>query len=264
MRVYRDMVDSFLRGFAKGPQYGPQLGELTHKCNSKDPVYPIYPEKGEWIDTSVGARVFRGKLLLHGIHKLSVPLFAQPLDTLTLQADTRKVVLDRLIPEIHKFRSVGCRHAYRRIPAVIFDAFHLQAAWSNGRTRSLDLLNCLDCATDYRVHVNLDSGGTCVHIEVEEWRSLGGREAENRDESEDAHFAPMSELTQRNCPPDRNLEDMFNGRLEAGYDELRSSGRPRRRQSWIQLWDWQFSIWDWDDNSSEARQCTWHAPRDNN
>ena len=63
--IYRNMVDAFLRGFARGPLYGPQLEELGHICKSNRSL-ALY--KGEPIDHSLDARVVMGKLLLHGVH----------------------------------------------------------------------------------------------------------------------------------------------------------------------------------------------------
>lgn len=238
--IYRNMVDAFLRGFAKGSRYGPQLHELKHNCKSNgDELY----QDGD-IDTSLNARIVRGKLLLHGVHKLSVSLSAQPPGTLTSQVDTSKIVPDGLVPAINKFRTIGCVHAQNTLPAVILDAFQLRVGGAGDRTRSLDLLNCGYCATDLRVRVELECGGTCVQIEVEIWQSFGGREPDNRDETEDAHFRYECGwghgLFDINSHPDRNLEKMFKEGVEGECGMVWSSDQVQRRQSWIQLWQWHY------------------------
>ncbi|KEF60135.1 uncharacterized protein A1O9_04985 [Exophiala aquamarina CBS 119918] len=82
----------------------------------------------------------------------------------------------------------GCAHTRDTLPAVILDALQLRVGCAGDQTRSLDLLNCGYCATDLRVRVELECGGTCIQIEVKIWKSLGSREPDNRDETEDARF----------------------------------------------------------------------------
>jgi hypothetical protein len=198
------MVDAFLRGFAKGSRYGPQFHELNDTCKLS--------HKGEYIDNSLNARVVRGKLLLHGIYKLSLSSSAQSSGTLTSPGDISQDLPDGLLPAIDNFKTIGCAHTGDSLPAVIWDVYELKAGCSDGRTRSLDLLSCGHCATDLRVRVELDCGGMCVHIEVEIWRSFGGRESDNRDETENAHFYFREEPFDINLLPDRNLEENFQRR----------------------------------------------------
>ena len=239
--IYRNMVDAFLRGFAKGSRYGPQLEELNHTCKSN--VVALFPE-GVCINKTIDARVVRGKLLLHSVHKLSVSLLAQPSSPLISRVDLSQIVSNRLLPAIYKFTArIGCTHTPDRVPAVILYAFRLRVGCSGDRTRSLDLLSCGRCATDLRVRVELDCGGTRVQIEVEIWQSFGGRDSDNRDEAEDAHFSdePMiDEPFDINHPPVRDLEKVFKGGVEGECAGLWSPNQPRRRQSWIQLWKWHY------------------------
>ena len=155
--------------------------------------------------------------MLHGVYKLSVSLSAKSPDTLTSPGNISQNVPDGLAPAIGKFKTVGCAHTGDILPAVILDAYELQVGCSDGRTRSLDLLNCGHCATDLRVRAELECGGTCVQIEAEIWQSFGGRESDNRDETEDAHFYDefrREEPFDINHPPDRNLEEMFKGGVD--------------------------------------------------
>ncbi len=228
-----NMVEAFLRGFAKGSRYGPQLHELNHHCKS-------FHEGGD-IDKSLDARVVRGKLLLHGVYKLSVSLSAQSPDTLTSPVDISQNVPEGLVPAIDKFKTIGCAHTGDSLPAVILDAYELRVDCSDGRTRSLDLLNCGHCATDLRVRVELECGGTCVQIEVEIWQSFGARESDNRNKTEDAQFydeCRAEEPFDINHPPDRNLEEMFKAGVDEECDVLWSPDQSRRHQSWLQLWRW--------------------------
>ncbi|EHY52556.1 uncharacterized protein HMPREF1120_00767 [Exophiala dermatitidis NIH/UT8656] len=242
--IYRNMVDAFLRGFAKGSRYGPQLQELNHTCKSN--VLALFPE-GVCINKTIEARVVRGKLFLHSVHKLSVSLLLaqpEPSSTPISRVDLGQIVSSRLLPAIHKFTArIGCTHTPQRIPAVILYAFRLRVGCSGDRTRRLDLLSCGRCATDLRVRVELDGGGTRVQIELEIWQSFGGRDFDNRDEAEDAHFSdkPMiDEPFDINYPPVRDLEKVFKGGVEGECVGLCSPNQPRRRQSWIQLWGWHY------------------------
>ncbi|KIW38077.1 uncharacterized protein PV06_10046 [Exophiala oligosperma] len=131
----------------------------------------------------------------------------------------------------------------RVVPAVILYAFRLWVGCCGDRTRSLDLLSRGWCATDLRVRVELDCGGTRVQIEVEMWQSFGGRDSDNRDEAEDAHFSdePMiDEPFDINHPPVRDLEKVFKGGVEGECAGLWAPNQLRRRQSWIQLWNWHY------------------------
>ncbi|KIW19180.1 hypothetical protein PV08_03474 [Exophiala spinifera] len=237
------MVDAFLRGFAQGSRYGPQLEQLNHTCELD--VGALFPKgvcnEGVCITKTIDARVVRGKLLLHNVHKLSVSLLTQPSSPLTSRVDISQIVSNRLLPAIYKFTArIGCVHTPDTLPAVMLYAFRFRVGCSGDRARGLDLLSCGHCATDLRVRVELDCGGTGVQIEVEIWRSFGGRDSDNRDRAEDGHFFidPMSDAPfDINHPPVRDLEKMFNG-VEEDCSGLWSPNRPRSRQSWIQLWMW--------------------------
>ncbi|RVX66046.1 hypothetical protein B0A52_10134 [Exophiala mesophila] len=245
--IYRNAVDAFLRGFAKGPRYGPQLEELNHAY--KPNVSALFPEglpEGLDIDKTTDARVVRGKLLLHSVHKLSVSLLAQPSTPQISRVDLSQIVADRLLPAIYKFDlQIGCVHTLSRVAAVILYLFRLRVGCDGDRARmtSLDLLSCGRCATDLRVRVALDCGGTCVQIEVEIWQSFGGRDPDNRNNAEDAHFSHEPVLKQPfdiNHPPVRDLEKVFRGEVEENYTEMWSLNKYRRRLGWIQLWSWYY------------------------
>ena len=236
--IYRNMVDAFLRGFERGPLYGPQLEELSHNCKS-DSSLAFY--KSEHIDNSLDARVVMGKLLLHSVHQLSVPLGDAAPVTLTSGVDIDQAIMDRLVPAINGLRTIGCAHSNDTLPAVILEAFKFRVGCSVGSTRSLDLLNCGYCATDSRVRVELGHGGSCVEIEIEKWQSFGGRDPEDRNDTEDAqfyHYSRRNEPFNINHPPTRNLEQVFNGGFEGASSALWSPDQPRTRQSWIQSWSW--------------------------
>ncbi|KAK5190999.1 hypothetical protein LTR99_000058 [Exophiala xenobiotica] len=115
------------------------------------------------------------------------------------------------------------------LPAVILDVYELKAGYADGRTRSLDLLSCGHCATDLRVRVELNCGGMCVHIEVEVWRSFGGRDSDNREETEDAHFCFGEKPFDINLPPARNLKEMFKDGVEEERGVLESPDQSPRR-----------------------------------
>jgi hypothetical protein len=251
--IYREMVDAFLRGFEKGPKYGPQLLELAHKCKCDGSVLNC---AGKKIWRSLDARVIKGKLMLHGVHELCVSF--PPLGTRPSQICLDKIVKDTLVPEIDKFSGIGCVHTGDSLPAVLLDTVQHLPGGLKDRTRCHDLLNCGHCATDLRVRIVVENN-TCLRIEVEIWQSFGGRDPNNRDEMEDAHFhLPRSEnkSLDPNEPPSRNLEELF--KREVGE----SIGLPfaevlQRRQSWLQLWNWIYS-------SSRTELCGYCVPRDDN
>lgn len=228
------MVDWFLRGFEKGTRYGPQLHELNHNCISDKNAMFLRKARAR-IDKSLDARVVRGKLLFHGVHWLSVSLSAEPPETLASQVDISQINFsDRLVPAIHAFREIGCAHSRDTLPAILLDAFQLRDGCAANRTRSLDLLNCGQCATNMLIRVDVDHSGLCVQIEVEIWQSFGGRKPENRDETEEAHFNHQRRrLDPFNIshPPDRDREEMFKRGVEGEPGSFGSPDQPRRRQS---------------------------------
>ncbi|OQU99047.1 hypothetical protein CLAIMM_04746 [Cladophialophora immunda] len=195
---------------------------------------------------------------MHSVHKMSVLLSAQTLGTPTSQVNINQIVLDQFVPAINKFKYIGCAHSDETLPAVILDAFQLRSGHSSDRSRCLDLLNCGHCATDLRVRVELaNCAGICVHIEIETWQSLGGRESDNRDETEDAHFHfgyQRQEPFDIN-PPDRNLEEMFKEGEGVEREREDSSDESRRGQSWIQLWGWYYDTFT-------AQLCRYSGPCD--
>lgn len=60
-----------------------------------------------------------GKLLFHGVHELSVPLWTPASGTLTSELDISQIVTDRLVSALHELRNVGCAHTQDTLPAVM-------------------------------------------------------------------------------------------------------------------------------------------------
>jgi hypothetical protein len=65
-RLPLETVAAFLRGYERGPAYGPQLQELHHKCDGTGPGH--YSSPGVSRDTA--AQVVNGKLLLRTSYSL--------------------------------------------------------------------------------------------------------------------------------------------------------------------------------------------------
>ncbi len=240
--ICRNTVHAFLRGFARGSEYGPQLDELNHHCKSAGDGH---------IESSLDARVVRRKLLLHEVHRQCVILPNQPIGLLRSKVDIGRDIPDGLVPAINRFKDVGCFHSGYSLPAIIGDAYHLREGHPGDRSKCLDLLNCAHCATDIRVRVEERCGGTEVLIEVEVWKSFGGRDFDTRDEMEDAHFDHRDkrfDTFDLRRDTDRNLEDLFREGGEGEHGVSLSSDQPRRRQNWLQSW------WCYFD-SDEARLC---------
>ena len=65
-----ETVAAFLRGYERGPAYGPQLQELYHKCDGALPWHHWTPD----VSRDTAARVVNGKLLLRTSYSLQVSL----------------------------------------------------------------------------------------------------------------------------------------------------------------------------------------------
>ncbi|KEF52720.1 uncharacterized protein A1O9_11137, partial [Exophiala aquamarina CBS 119918] len=65
-----ETVAAFLRGYERGPAYGPQLQELHHKCDAALPWHHWTPD----VSRDTAARVVHGKLLLRTSYSLQVSL----------------------------------------------------------------------------------------------------------------------------------------------------------------------------------------------
>ncbi|OAP65747.1 hypothetical protein AYL99_01719 [Fonsecaea erecta] len=248
--IYRNIVDVFLRGFAKGPQYGPQLHELPLLCTPNRGNDTEYSHGDAYMGIkSLDARVVEEKLLLHRVHEMSFSISAQPPDNSeseTWRADFRENVERKIVPALDEFGKIGCVHTFNTMPAIVWLALRQLRGWgwhpSNCLTKSLVLMNCCYCATDIRVRLKYWTGcpGSCIHIEIEIWQCLGSRESDSRDKAEDAIFQFIGPLfCDLGRPPDRNLEKMFKeGGFEGGRPALCSPDQPQQRQYWMQLWRW--------------------------
>lgn len=123
-----ETVAAFLRGYERGPAYGPQLQELHHKCTGA--ALCGWPRN---ISRETAARVVNGRLLLRVSCNLQVSLqksLAVQLDQLTV---------------------LGCCHS-SSLPALVMDAIDHLGTPSEA-PRSSDYINCAECATDLRVAV---------------------------------------------------------------------------------------------------------------
>ncbi|EXJ53700.1 uncharacterized protein A1O5_13056 [Cladophialophora psammophila CBS 110553] len=224
--ISRETVDAFLRGYEKGPKYGPQLAELAHECKGDGGWYPT---KGEKIARRLDARVQLGKLLLHGVYTLRVALPSPPKAFSPGYVD--RSFRHTLLPEIVKFNGIGCVHLRNSLPLLLIDAVH-HLEGGVQRPICYDLINCGYCATDLRVRAVVGENA-CLTIELEMWRSLGGRDPATRLPLEDAHFQPADirhDPLDISEPPSRNLEDLFNG----DFGTIREG--PQNRQTWLQVW----------------------------
>lgn len=244
--INRNMVDEFVRGFVKGPRYGPQLDELSHKCILGDATFPYDEKRGIFMSRSLDARVVKGKLLLHSVHKTSVILSTELHETRVLTESPKGVIPKGLLPSIDRFRYIGCAHTPQTLPAVLLDAYQARSD-----SYCHHLLSCGHCATDLRVRVGVQRQDKreCIQIEVEIWRSLGGRDLDKREASEDAHFSLGTQNADFNIndPPERDLEDLFNGVAEKECAQ--------KSKTWIQSWYWDY-------NPYTMRLWQYHAPRD--
>ncbi|OQU96364.1 hypothetical protein CLAIMM_02458 [Cladophialophora immunda] len=260
--VSREMVDAFVRGHEKGAEYGPQLHKLAHECNSDGGWYPT---RGSTVARSLDARVQQGKLILHGIYRLRVPIPKHCLRPSPGYVD--RTLGYSLMPEMVKFNGIGCVHLRNSLPSVLLEGVRHLPSGFEPTPLCHDLISCGYCATDLRVRVSVRDAKSLT-FEVEMWRSLGGRDPATRHRLEDAHFQTpgfRSEFLELNQPPQRNLENLFNG----------GSGKslgphmwqtPQDRQTWLQVWMWadgqrNASLWAdllRDGNAVAAVRTPWH------
>ncbi|KIX92038.1 uncharacterized protein Z520_12254 [Fonsecaea multimorphosa CBS 102226] len=235
--ISREMVDAFVRGYEKGPEYGPQLEELTHKCK-RDGGW--YPTRGKKVARRLDARVQQGRLIVHGVYSMRVPLPPHCIKPSPDYVD-RSFELS-LTREMAKFAGIGCVHLGHSLPAILLDSVRRLPGLFEQRPLCHDLINCGFCATDLRVRTVV---GEDAHLtlQVEMWRSFGGRDPAMRDPLEDAHFQfPGNRLVavDLNEPPTRNLEELFNGETRRRLD-FRMLQAPPNRQTWLQVWMWAYS-----------------------
>ncbi|OAP55616.1 hypothetical protein AYL99_09767 [Fonsecaea erecta] len=232
--ISREMVDLFVRGHELGPEYGPQLYELAHSCD-KDGGW--FRTRGRKVARVLDARIQQGRLLLHGVYSLTAPI---P----TFSIDPEEGYYDRsweyaLMREMGKFNGIGCIHLRTALPAIILEAVR-QLRLGVPNPLCEDLVNCGYCATDLRVRALTDFPGQII-LQVETWRSFGGRDMYARDPLEDAHFQIPGVRNIRldiNQPPSRNLQQLYNGGSVRRTNMLQL---PPHRQTWLQRWKWSYA-----------------------
>ncbi|KAK5279854.1 hypothetical protein LTR40_007184 [Exophiala xenobiotica] len=217
-----ETVAAFLRGYERGPAYGPQLQELHHKCDGT----LHYWSPGVSRDTA--AQVVNGKLLLRTYYSMQVSLqqsFATQLD---------------------KLRHIGCSHSPATLPALVMDAIdHLSSPFK--APRCSDYINCAKCATDLRVAVRTTKSDQLV-AEITTWQCYGGRDIGQEDRAVRGIFGYRfaregegeSEAgNHRLALPSRNLELLYNESLGDG-GSLTNGLQPRHR--WLHWWNWSYSV----------------------
>lgn len=253
-RMYREVVDLFVRGHAKGCAYGLPLSKLAHECD----------QTNLW--RAVEGRVIGGKLMVHVAAETSIstPSF----DSITPDATgfrgfdlfDRFTALSPFIKdtlmEIDRFRGIGCHHSRRTLPAVILDAIMHMGNESGEKRLCHNLLNCAHCATDLRVRVEAEEEGS-IGIRADVWHCFGGRDSGEEDVMVDAMFRwpyQMNTTFDPTAPPNRDLEQLYNE--EAGDEGCsRSLEATEGRRSWLQLWKWGY-------HPASGRLCRYRSPDD--
>ncbi|KIX92835.1 uncharacterized protein Z520_11498 [Fonsecaea multimorphosa CBS 102226] len=230
-----EMVAAFLRGYERGPSYGPQLQELHRKCDATLPWHNLTPN----VSRDTAARVVNGKLLLRTSYSLQVSL--------------QQSLADQLDP----LSFIGCRHSAGTLPALVMDAIdHLDSP--SQAPRCSDYINCANCATDLRVAVSSTKGDQLVaHIIT--WQCFGGRDIEQEDYTVRKMFGDTfvraderHAKSYRLALPSRNLELLYNEGLGDGGSLTDGLQQRYRCLHW---WDWFYP------KSTNARHvCRYKGP----
>ena len=216
---HREVLDAFIRGYERGPAYGPQLHALEHQCKT-DSLWGSHEQN---LSRSTQARMVLGKLMLRINYELEVP------------PDTP------LVPEVDKFKCVGCSHSSRTLPGVIMDAID-QTENDLSQPRSTGYVNCWYCATDLQVRVISSTKGSLV-FKVDTWHFLGGRDHEREHPTVRStldHRAPYHHYSY-DMVPTRNLEKLYNEGLGDELHHPPPFGPSSRVQSWLQSWQWWYN-----------------------
>ncbi len=215
-----EAIAAFLRGYERGPAYGPQLQEFYHKCDGPQ----RYLTPGVSRDTE--ARVVNGKLLLRTSYSLQMSLqesFAAQLDQLSY---------------------IGCSHSPGSLPALVMEAIdHIDSP--SKAPRCYDYINCAECATDLRVAVLATKSDQLV-AQITTWQCYGGRDIDQEDRTVRTlfgySFACQGEgesgtVSYRRALPSRNLELQYNESLGDGGGLTNGL---QQRHRWLHWWDWSY------------------------
>ena len=216
-----EAIAAFLRGYERGPAYGPQLQEFYHKCDG--------PQR--WLTPGVSrdrtARVVNGKLLVRTSYSLQV----------SLQRPFAALQLDQL-------SYIGCGHSPGSLPALVMEAIdHIDSP--SKAPRCYDYINCAECATDLRVAV-LPTKSDQLVAQITTWQCYGGRDIHQEDRTVRTLFGygfaypgegESLTLSYRSALPSRNLELQYNESLGDG-GSLTNGLQQRHR--WLHWWDWSY------------------------
>lgn len=224
-RLTLEAVAVFLRGYERGPAYGPQLQELYHKCDAALPRHYLTPG----VSRDTAARIVNGKLQLRISCSLQVSL------------------QQSLAAQLDQLKFIGCIHSYLHLPAVVMDAIeHLSSP--SKTPRYSDYINCAYCATDLRVTVLATKSDQLV-AQINTWQCYGGRDIDQEDfairEMFGYHFAREvgSEGEGRDYRitfPSRNLELLYNESLGDGGSLTNGLQQRHRCLRW---WNWGYPVY---------------------
>ena len=212
-----ETVAAFLRGYERGPAYGPQLQELHHKCDGALP----YHHWSAGVSRDTGARIVNGKLLLRIFYSLQVSL------------------QQSLVTQLDRLNSIGCEHSPSTLSGLVMDAINHLGTPSKA-PRYSDYINCAICATDLRVAVLATENDQLI-VQVNTWQCYGGRDFDEEDREVQRMFGYTFVRNRkvrdfsRLPPPSRNLELLYNEGLGDG-SSLTNGLQQRHR--WLHWWNW--------------------------
>jgi hypothetical protein len=220
-----ETVAAFLRGYERGPAYGPQLEELHHQCDGALPSHRWTPD----ISRETAARVVNGKLLLRTSYSLPVSLQQPP---------------ESLAKRLEQLKFICCDHSTSALPGVVMDAINHLGTPSKA-PRCSDYINCAECATDLRVAV-LATGSDQVVAQINTWQCYGGRDIDQEDRAVQRMYG--FNFAHKRCGrdvqdysqlalPSRNLELLYNESLGDGDGDSLTNGLQQRHR-WLHWWYW--------------------------
>lgn len=123
-------VAAFLRGYERGPDYGPHLQELHHKCDDKQVCWSWTRD----VSRETAVRVVNGKLLLRTSCSLRVSL------------------RQSLAAQVAQLGYIGYTHTTFALPNLAMDEINHLSNPSKA-SRCSDYINCAECATDLGVAI---------------------------------------------------------------------------------------------------------------
>ena len=217
-----ETVAAFLRGYKRGPAYGPQLQELDRKCDGALPGHHWTPD----ISRDTAARIVNGKLILRTSYRLQVSLQKS------------------LARQLDQLKFICCSHSTGALSGLVMDAIDHLGRPSKA-PRCSDYINCAECATDLRVAVLATKSDQLV-AQINTWQCYGGRDIDQEDHAVRIMFGfrfarELEPLGNRRALPSRNLELLYNQSLGDGGSLTNGL---QKRHRWLHWWDWYHAFYD--------------------